>query len=97
MARHTDAQHAWQRDEAQRWRKQQSFPVQSHRDGGARANLEFGARPVEQPACAPGLAMRAKRDALTESDVEQVLRDGNERARAVAGATMAKVRTAVGL
>jgi len=41
--------------------------------------------------------MREKRATLTDAQVEQVLADGAERARAMAGKTMQKVRKAVGL
>jgi len=41
--------------------------------------------------------MRAKRDAITDEDVKQILKDGAEKARAMASLKMADVRTKVGV
>lgn len=41
--------------------------------------------------------MRAKRDSITDADVVQVLREGSDKARAVASAKMAQVRKKVGV
>jgi tryptophanyl-tRNA synthetase len=41
--------------------------------------------------------MREKRDAITEDDVRKVLKEGAEKARAVASAKMADVRTKIGI
>lgn len=41
--------------------------------------------------------MRAKRDALSDDDARRVLKDGSERARAVASAKMADVRQKIGV
>ena len=41
--------------------------------------------------------MREKRDQITDADVAQVLEEGAKRAKAISSATLARVRTAVGI